>query len=145
MAAVESIFDCQLIAPPVSSAWLDCHWTVPRQVWTEHIQAARERADAGVGTGGYLQKWMLFDFGVLACISALLLIPFAWQSQQAYMANGTPLDVIMLRNTVYYIVMSWALMSFPFLIFHMPVIGAALSTPCAPPPERPPDDHLLFT
>ena len=39
------------------------------------------------------------------------------------------MDMVVFRNTLYYIKLAWALASCPFLIFLFPVIGPALATP----------------
>lgn len=105
--------------------------TIPRRVWNTHIREAQRRIGTEVGTGGYLQTWMVFDFGVLAIVFALMMVPFVWRALEQYRADGAPPDAVELRNTLYYVTISWALMSFPFLVFHIPIIGVALSTPCA--------------
>ena len=104
--------------------------TIPRRVWNTHIREAQRRIGTEVGTGGYLQTWMVFDFGVLATVFTLMMVPFVWRALEQYRADGTPPDAVELRNTLYYVTISWALMSFPFLVFHLPIIGVALSTPC---------------
>jgi len=73
-----------------------------------------------VGTGGYLQRFMVYDFAALAVISTCMLIWYAMYSAG---------DTIMFRNTLSFISMAWALCSWPFLIYHIPIIGQALSTP----------------
>jgi len=100
-----------------------CHTLDPAE-WRRHVDAARIEYGAAKGTGGYLVQMMFIDLALLVCIASSMLA-FFWCGTEPQADGGR----LMFRNTLSYISITWALMSFPFLIFHFPVVGPALSTP----------------
>jgi len=88
-------------------------------------EAARIRFEAEEGEGGYLPHIMAVDF----CILGIEILFWVWSyfSLMAASTKETEHDrLLVLYNTLYYIKLSYALSSFPFLIFLAPIIGAAL-------------------
>jgi len=94
-------------------------------------EAARIRFHAEEGEGGYLPHIMAVDFSVLGLEIIFWVWSYASLMAAATAADGTPLGSekdrwLVLYSTLYYIKLSYALSSFPFLVFLAPIIGAAL-------------------
>ena len=83
------------------------------------LEAARIKFGAERRCGGRLPYFMLYDLVVLVVVGTQLGI-----SLTALRAQGAPEWLIWTR--CYYAKLVWALMSFPFIVFAVPVVGSTL-------------------
>ena len=96
-------------------------------------EANRVRFRATEATGNYLPYFMAFDFGALGLIVLTWLGSYLWRAQSEGWLGGegegegrSVLDDPMFWTTCYYLKMYYALISFPFLVFIIPIFGEAL-------------------
>lgn len=82
----------------------------------------RRRFRAERVTGNYLPSFMLFDFCSLGLILAVGIGSHLWRIQATTASVSDP----MFWTSCYYMKMYYALMSFPFLVFIIPIFGEAL-------------------
>lgn len=87
------------------------------------IAQARERFKAEPGHGNFLPSFMWYD---LSCLFAIVTNAFLWTIPYGHWI-GDPV----FGDTLYYIKVFYGLSTFPFLVFHLPVVGPSLASPHA--------------
>lgn len=90
-----------------------------RAVVQRALAAARLRFGVQRGYGGYVPYFMLYDLLVILSLVAYL----AWH---AYWLRVQGAPVWLFWTTCYYMKLMWALASFPYLVFIVPILGQAL-------------------
>lgn len=90
-----------------------------RQAIRKALAAARLRFGVRRGHGGYVPYLMVYDLVLILC----LLLYLAWHAARLR-REGAP--TWLFWSTCYYVKLLWALGSFPYLIFIVPVLGQAL-------------------
>ena len=83
------------------------------------VAAARLRFGVQRGYGGYVPYFMLYDLLVILSLFTYL----AWH---AYWLRSSGAPLWLFWTTCYYMKLMWALASFPYLVFIVPVLGQAL-------------------
>jgi len=83
------------------------------------LAAARLRFGVQRGYGGYVPYFMLYDLVVILSLCVYL----AWKAYWLH-SRGAPLWLFW--TSCYYVKLVWALASFPYLVFIVPILGQAL-------------------